>query len=66
MDKGVNGSVRIAAKNGDYGCPTDLVGTIPTLGVPGPAGCVRGGGDDSFSEEVERLLYQFLVAVVTK
>ena len=44
MDKGVNGSVRIAAKNGDYGCPTDLVGTIPTLGVPGSAGCVQWRG----------------------
>ena len=66
MVQGVNGSVHIAAKNGDCGCPTDLVGTFPTLGVPGPAGCVCGGGDDSFSEEVERLLYQVLVAAVTK
>ena len=32
MARGVSGSVHIAAKNGDCGCPMDLVGAIPLLG----------------------------------
>ena len=46
--------------------PRTLLVLFQLLGSQGLQGAYSGGGGDSFSEEVERLLYQFLVAVVTK
>ena len=46
--------------------PWTLLVLFQLLGSQGLQGAYGGGGGDSFSEEVERLPYHFLVAAVTK